>query len=118
MKTFNDYLEMIEKTPADLGAEASYRDSVRTADIDLSSQNPIELAKKVKRYQKDMKEYWPWNKISSRQDKAAAYEYAWEVLEKILNIEIYPDNTHLEDEFQNLVNAVLRQLTGLSTFGV
>jgi len=46
MKTFNDYLEMIEKTPADLGAEASYRDSVRTINDKLLSKIANTLAKK------------------------------------------------------------------------
>lgn len=95
MKTFDDYLEMV--------------------DINIKNQDPEKLAEKVKQYQEKVKEHFGWDDIASTQDReyAHAYEYTWEVLEKVLGIKIYPDNKYLEDEFEELTNKVLEQLTGL-----
>lgn len=96
MNLFNKYLEMVSNN-------SPLRD-------------PVDLANKIRKYENKINDYFPWDKLKDRRDKGLAYERCWGLLEEILNIKVYPENVHLENNFEKLTKAVLAELTGLSTF--
>lgn len=123
MKTLKDYLAEVELRPTEdykkrheatitkgEKLKTGWRPSPLTKIIEkLDSADPIKIAKTIKEYLKINKQYYNWNTVEVQD----IWSDIWSLIEELyLNTKIYPDYEEYENEMEELVKEVIRNLTG------